>query len=390
MIYQFQQHIAATLGTKQGIFTEAIDEALVKRFWRQNPVTSGIDGYVGRNGSGKVFSDLLVTNIAMQSVISDSLKALRQDVLYHSCNELDGREGLVLDLTCFVVSIPVAYEFSIISFNSAYRNRWGYDILCQILSQTFSARGHFCLLQKGDKTIGVICPCPVDVFFNIWVGNVLPEHFQQMVLPFSVHHIVWDVTNRFPFAFFIKSSCGHEDMKVGVVMSGASGSLQDDNVTYIEFFYPCTGLENIFDTGMSCPHKRAEQFWVAKEPDTKKFGHGQDYMSISYDRQQSSSDEVRPSINIDLCAGKTEAGLTGESNTACLSTVAAAVLHKAHLFGITAVKHFLDCFGVVRAIKMWGNLSEGIPVIMKYLFECVFFDAFHGCFLRTKIIGLAG
>jgi len=149
----------------------------VKRFCRQNPVSSGIWGYVCSNGLGKVFSDLLVMYIAMQSVISDSLKALRQDVLYHSSNELDGREGLVLDLTCFVVSIPVADGFAIISFNSAYRNRWGYDILCQVLSQPLSAGRYFSGLKESDKAFWIIFPCPVDVFFNSRIGNIFSEHF---------------------------------------------------------------------------------------------------------------------------------------------------------------------------------------------------------------------
>jgi hypothetical protein len=179
-------------------------------------------------------------------------------------------------------------------------------------------------------------------------------------------------------------------MKVGVVMSGASRSLQNYNITHVEFFYPCAGLENIFDTGMSCPHEWAEQFRIAKEPDTKELRYSQDDMSISYARQQSSSDEVGPSVSIDLCTGKAEAGLAGESNPACFSTVTASVLHKAHLFGIAAVKHFLDCFGVVRSVKTWLKLSKDIPVIIEYLLECVFIDAFHGRSLRTTITELAG
>ena len=201
---------------------------------------------------------------------------------------------------------------------------------------------------------------------------------------------------------FIKPSCGHEDMKVWVVMSGlsdkseSSGSLvgqvrlQHDNVTYVEFFYSCTGLENIFDTGMSCPHEWAEQFWITKKPDTKELRYSQDYMSIGYPRQQSLRDEFSPSVSIDLCAGKAEAGFAGESNTACLSAVAATVLHKAHLFWIAAVEHFLDCFVVIGTIKGWSKLSKGIPVIMEYLLECVFVDSFHGRSLRTKIAALAG
>jgi hypothetical protein len=149
-------------------------------------------------------------------------------------------------------------------------------------------------------------------------------------------------------------------------------------------------LENIFDAGMSCPHELTEQFRITKEPVTKELRYSQDYMSIDYAWQQSASDEVRPSVSIDLCAGKAEAGLAGESNSACLAAVAATVLHKAHFPRVTAVKHFLDCFGVVRAIKMWVKLSECIPVIMKYMLECVFIDAFHGRSLRTKIAELAG
>jgi hypothetical protein len=113
-------------------------------------------------------------------------------------------------------------------------------------------------------------------------------------------------------------------------------------------------------------------------------------MSICDTRQQSSSDEVRPPVSVDLCAGKAKAGLAGESDSACFSTVAATVLHKAHLSRVTAVKHFLDSFGVVRAAKMWIKLSKGVPVIIEYLLECVFIYAFHGCSLRKKIAELAG
>jgi hypothetical protein len=114
-------------------------------------------------------------------------------------------------------------------------------------------------------------------------------------------------------------------------------------------------------------------------------------MSICDTRQQSSSDEVRPSVSVDLCTGQAETGLACEGYSTGLSTVAAAVLYKAHLFGVAAVKHFLYSFGVVRAIKTtWVKLSEGVPVIIEYLLECIFVDAFHGNSLRKKIAELAG
>lgn len=385
MRYQLQQHIAATLGTKQGVFTKALEEPLLERFWGQNPVASGIKGCVSRNNFDKVFSHFLVSYVTVQSVISDSLKALWQNMLNHTSGELQDSESFMFNLSCFVVPIPVADKFSIIPFNPSYRDRRRYDILGQILSKTLSSRRNFSFLQKGDKTIGIISPCPVDVFFNGRIGHIFPEHFQEGVLPFFVHHIVWDVADRLPFAFFIKSSGGHEYMKMWVVISGASCCLQYDNIANIEFLYSCAGLENVFDTGISCPHELAEQLGTTKEPDTKELRHSQDDMSIGYTWQQPSADEVRPSVSIDLCAGKAEAGLACESNSAYLSTVAAAVLHKAHLFWVTAVKHFLDSFGVVRAVKTWIKLSKGIPVVVEYLLECVFVYAFHGRSLRTTI-----
>ena len=107
MRYQLQQHIMITLWAKQGVFAKAFTETLSKRFRWQYAVTSGVIGHVGRYHIGQLFSHLLVAYITMQSVISDSLKALWQNMLYHWSNEFDGRECLVFDLTCFMVPIPV-------------------------------------------------------------------------------------------------------------------------------------------------------------------------------------------------------------------------------------------------------------------------------------------
>ena len=390
MRYQLQQHVTATLGAKQGVFTKAFEEPLLERFWRQNPVASGIDGCVSRNSFGKVLSHFLVSYVTVQSVISDSLKALWQDMLHHTSDESQDSESFVFNLSCFVVPIPVPDEFPVISFNSSYRDRRRYDILGQILSQTLPARRNFSGLQKGDKALGIICPGSVDIFFNVRIGNVFSEHIQKMKLPFFVHHIVWDVADRLPFAFFIKSSGGHEDMKMWVVISGSSCGLQYDNITDVEFLYPCAGLENIFDTSMSCPHELTEQLPITKEPDTKALRHSQDDMSIGYTWQQPSSDEVRPSVGVDLCTGKAEAGLACESNSAYFSAVAATVLYKAHFFWVATVKHFLDSFDVVRAVKTWIKLYKGVPVIIEYLLECIFVYAFHGRSLQKKIAELAG
>ena len=389
MIYQLQRHFVITFGTKQGVFTKAIEEPLLKRFCRQYSVSPGVIWHICRYNICELFSHFFVTYVSVKAVISNSLKTLWQNVLNHTSDELEYRESFVFNLSCLVVPIPVADEFPVIFFNPFYRDRRRYDILGQILSQALSARRNFSGLQKSDKALGIICPGSVDVFFNVQVGDILPEHIQKVKLPFFVHHIVWDIADRLPFAFFIKSSGGHEDMKMWVVISGASCGLQYDNITDVEFLYPCAGLENILDTGISCPHELAEQLRITKEPDAKELRHSQNYMSICYTRQQPSSDEVRPSVSINLCTRQTETGLACESDSTYLATVATTILHKAHLFGVAAVEHFLDCFDVVRAIETWVKLSEGVPVFIEYLLECIFVDAFHGCSLRKKIAELA-
>jgi len=224
----------------------------------------------------------------------------------------------------------------------------------------------------------------VDVFFNGRIGNLFSEHFQEMVLPFSVHDVVWDIRNRFPLAVFVKSPGGHEDMEVRIVMAGPSSGLENNNVTHIEF-NPGASVENVFETGMSCPHEGTEQGRVAKEPGSQKLRHGQDYMAISDARQKSSADEVCPSVGINLGTGKTKAGFAGKGNATYFSTMAASVLDKAHFVGIAAVEHLLDSVVVIRTVKAWLELLKRIPVVIENLLKGVFIDAFHGCSLRTSI-----
>jgi hypothetical protein len=149
------------------------------------------------------------------------------------------------------------------------------------------------------------------------------------------------------------------------------------------------GIEYVFEAGMSCPHEGTEQFWISKEPKTQELRHCQYDMPIGDLGQQASSDEVSPSVGIDLRTGKTEAGFTGEGNTAYLAARAAAVLNKAHLVGIAAVEHFADGVVVVRTIKTWMGMLKRIPVIIENLLECVFINAFHGSSLRTTIPEMA-
>ena len=172
-----------------------------------------------------------------------------------------------------------------------------------------------------------------------------------------------------------------------VVMAGSASSLENDDVSDIEF-HSDASVENVFETGVSCPHKRAEQFGVTIKPGSKELRHGQDHMAVSDTRKETPSDEVGPLVSIDLGTRQAKAGFAGEGNAAYFSTVAASVLNKAHLFGIAAVEHFLDSVIVVGTVKAWTELLKRIPVIVENLLECAFVNAFHGCSLRTTIAEL--
>ncbi len=389
MRYQLQRHFVITFWTKQRVFAETLEETLLKRLGRQNPVASGVGGYISRYDLRKLFSHLFVTCISVQSVITDSVKSLWQNVLNHTSDESEGRESFVFNLLGFVVTVPVADRFAVIPFNPANRDRRRDDIFCQVFRQPLSSGRYFTGLKESDKAFGILFPCPVDVFFDGRIGNVFSEHFKEMVLPFSVHHVVRDVGDILPLFQWIKPTGGHEYMKVRVVMAGATCGLKNDDVSDVEFDAG-TGVENIFETGVAGSHERAQQSGIAIKPYSQELRHGQYYMSISYAGQQPSSDEVRPSVGIALGTGKTEAGFAGESDTPHLAALAASVLNKAHLVGITAVKHFLDGIVIIRTVETWMGLLKRIPMIVENLLEGVFVNAFHGCSLRTTITELVG
>jgi len=372
---QLQRHFVITFRTKQRVFAEAIEETLLKRFLWQHSVASGVSGYISRYNICKLFSHFFVTYISVQSVLS------------HTSDESEGREGFVFNLLGFVVTVPVADRFAVIPFNSANRDRRRNNILCQILSQSLSAWRYLSWLQESDKAFGIISPCSVDVSFNGRIGNIIPEHFQEMILPFFVHDFVGDIRNRLPLAVFVKPPGSHEDMKMGVIMAGSSGGLQDDNISDIELT-AATGIENIFETPISCPHERTEQFGITIKPGSQELRHGQDYMAVSNTGQEASSDEIGPAVGIDLGTGKAKAGFAGKGNAAYLATMAASVLDKAHFVGIAAVEHFLDGVVVIRTVKTWLEQLKRIPVVIENLLKGVFIDAFHGCSLRTTITEL--
>lgn len=381
---QLQRHFVLTFGTDQRVFSEAVKESLLKRFGRQYTVAVGILRQIGREDIGQLFSRLFIPYISVKAIISDSVKSLWQDMLNHPSDEFQDGECLVFNLVGFVVSIAVSNRLAVIAFDSANRDGGRDHVFGQIPSQSLPAGRDLAGLKEGDKSFGILFPGLINIFFNGWIVADYSEHRQQMILPLFVHQFVWDIRDWFPLAAWVDASCGHQDMQVGVVMAGASGGLKHDDVSDVQL-HPGAGLENIFEAGMSGPHEGTEPFGVTKEPEPKRFGHGQDDMAIGNPGQQASADEIRPSVSISLGTGQAEAGFAGKGDASFFAAMAASELDKAHLVRISTVQHFLDGIIVVRTVKFGMRLLKRIPVIIKNLLECVFVNAFHGCSLRTTI-----
>ncbi len=387
MINQLQQHIVATFGTNKRVLAKAFEEALCERLWRQHIISSGVVRDARGKDLGKILSGLFIAYIAMKPVISDSLKTLWQDMLDHASDEFEDGQPFMFDLFGFVVMIPVSDGSAVIAFDTADRDRRRDDIFRQVMSQSFSARRHITFRQKGNKAFWIFFPGSVDVLFDGWIGNIFPQHVQQVILPFSVEQFVWDVRERFPFSFWGDTAGSHEDMKVWVVMAGPAGSLQNDNVADIKV-NTSIGPQDILQTGMTCPHEWAEQIAIAIEPGVKEIRHGQDDMLVCYTGYEPSSDVIGPSIGVDFGARQTEAGFTCEGDAAGFSTKWATVLYKAHLFRVAAVQHFLHCLVVFWAVVTRIKFLELIPVALKNTLKGVLVNAFHGSPLRTTIDGL--
>jgi len=381
---QLQQHFIMTFGTDQRVFSKTVEEPLRKRLGRQYAVAVGVFWHICRYDIGQLFSHFFISYISVQTIISDSVKSLGQNMLYHASHETQNREGFVFNLSGFMIPVPVADRLAVISFDPSYRDGRRDHIFGQVLSQALPAGRYFTGLKESDKSLGVVFPGLVDIFFHGRIRAFFSEQGQKMILPLFVHHLIGNIRNRLPLTAGVDSSCGHQDMQVGVVMAGASGSLQHDDGSDVQVDTGA-GLENILEAGMSGPHEGTEPLGVAKEPEAKRFRHGQHDMAIGDPGQQASADEVGPSVGVSLGTGQAEAGFAGKGDPSYFTAVAASVLDKPHLFGVTAVKHFLDGIVVVGTVKLGMHLLKRIPVIVENLLECVFVNAFHGCSLRTTI-----
>ena len=382
---QFQFHGSATARTAQRVGAEAFKEELGEGGSGKNMVSSGVSRYVGRENHGDVLSHELIAGVAVETVVANPLKALGEDVLDHPADETEDGEGFVLNGAGFMVSIPVLDCVSVVMLDTPDGDGRRNDVLRKIPSQTLSSWWDLALLEEGDEALWIGSPCPVNILFYGGIRDVFSQHGQKMVLPFFMEYLEWDVGDWPPLSLWCETASGDQDVEVRVIVAGSTGGLQDDDSADVEV-YTGVGTEDILQTCVTRLNERAEERGVSIEPRVKKVRHGKDHVTIGYAGQESSADEVCPSVSIDFCAGQTEAGLAGKGNAASFSTGHAAVLHETHLFRVAAVQHLLDGLVIVRAVIAGIDGLEIIPMVFEDSFEGSFVDVSYDCSSPGTII----
>jgi hypothetical protein len=382
---QFQRHFVSASRADKRVFPEALKEPLNERFHRQDPIAVGVVGHISRQYISKLPPAFSISYVCMQAVISDSLKTLWQNMLHHSFDELQHRQGFVFDLSGFVVSIPVADVFSVISFNSSHGDRRRDDVFGEIFCESLSARRNISRLKVCDESFGIIFPAGVDILFNIGIVNIFPEHAEQMELPFFVHDAVRYVRNRLPFTLGSYSASRHEYMEMRVVMAGPSCSLKNDDASHVEFD-AATCSEYVFETLIAGPHENIEQCGIITKIFPQIFRSGQNDVAIDYARYEPPRDEVGPLVGVSFCAGETETGFAGESDATDITAIGASILGIAHGFRVAAVEHFFDDIVIARRIEFRISQFEGRPVVVENPFKDIFAaGVIHDAPLRLTI-----
>ena len=195
-------------------------------------------------------SDVSIADVGVEAIIADALKAFREDMLDHATDEAqDGQSG-VLDLSGFMVPIPVTDSLAVVAFDAVDGDRRGDDIFGEIASEAAALGGQIAFFDEGDEAFWVVFPGAIKGGFDSGVGDVLTEQGEEMVLPFAMDDVEREVGDVFPGLMLGEAAGGEEDMEMGVVISGAAGGLQDDDGAGVERL-ACDGVEDIQQAGLA-------------------------------------------------------------------------------------------------------------------------------------------
>lgn len=378
MINKFQNHRILTLGAAKWVFFKCVPETLLKRSGRQDMVSFGLHRQRFLACLLQLRACSLVSCITVEPIMPDPLESFGQYGLDHSSDEGQYREVVVLDLAGFVVAIPEANGFAIISFDSSDRDRGGYQVFGQILCQPSGLGRDVSFFYESDKPFGILFPSSVDVPLDMGIiRDLLSKHSQKMILPFSMEQVIWDKVKAMPCSLRRESTGSEENMEMRVVICSPPGQLENDNGPDIEVLSGVC-FESIDQAGVSCFHDFGKEMVVAEEVFPEEIGSRQDVVPVCNIVQEPSTDEVSPGIGISFGTGQTEAGFTGECNASIFSALATAKLGESHFVGVSTVEHFLNNGVVVFGVEFWVESGEWFPMVLKYLLKCIVVNMFHG------------
>ena len=100
----------------------------------------------------------------------------------------------------------------------------------------------------GDEAFGIVFPAPIDVLLDAWIVYLLPKQVEQVVLPFSVHHVIGNEAHVFPFSLGGESARRDEDVEMRIELPRAAKSLQHHHTSDVQWFAG-GNTEDVFEAG---------------------------------------------------------------------------------------------------------------------------------------------
>jgi hypothetical protein len=197
-----------------------------------------------------------------------------------------------------------------------------------------------------------------------------------MIRPLAVDQCKGDVGDGFPSALRMEAAPGEQEVQMGIVVAGSTARLQDDDRADVQW-NPGASRQDVGQAGVPDLHQGGKQLGMVIEPGVKELGDGQDKMTITDVGKKTSSNEIDPGVGVSLGARETEGRFTTEGNATDGSTVGAAILREAHLFGIAAIEHFLHDLPIIGSIVMRVGGLKCLPVIAEDLLEGILVNMFH-------------
>ena len=147
----------------------------------------------------------------------------------------------------------------IVAINTPERDGWTHHIFGQIPRQTLILCRHIALLHVRHKPFAISRVTGIDKSIDRRSPHPLPEHRQQIPLPFLAQQAIGYIVQMPPLAgLAIPSATGGDDMQMGIVLPIAPMGLDNHDVAALEGVATDSG-EDIIQALDATTHERAQQ-----------------------------------------------------------------------------------------------------------------------------------